>query len=157
MEYGSGQGNQGICPVGWHLPSDYEWCILANEADAADIHCDSTGGRGIDAGGNLKETGEMHWNSPNTGATNLYGFTGLPGGYRTLGGTFSHIGNYARFWSSEEVDLEARHRGLSYDDALIYRLSDDKNYGFSARCIIDNLPPEQPSDPYPETGSLDQH
>ena len=55
------------------------------------------------AGGKMKETGTTHWNSPNTGATNESGFTGLPGGYRSGGGYFSYVGNYGNWWSSTEM------------------------------------------------------
>jgi uncharacterized protein (TIGR02145 family) len=64
-------GVQGVCPAGWHLPSDAEWTELT----------DYLGGKSV-AGGKLKETGTTHWASPNTGATNETGFTALPGGYR---------------------------------------------------------------------------
>jgi uncharacterized protein (TIGR02145 family) len=60
---------QGICPVGWHIPTEKEWITLRDYA----------GGREF-AGGNLRETGTAHWKPPNTGATDKYGFTALPGG-----------------------------------------------------------------------------
>ena len=60
-----------LCPEGWHVPTDDEWTILT----------DYLGGKSV-AGGKLKETGTSHWLSPNTGATNETGFTGLPTGYR---------------------------------------------------------------------------
>ena len=60
---------QGIFPIGWHLPTDSEWTELT----------DFLGGASL-AGGKLKETGIVHWHSPNTGATNESGFTALPVG-----------------------------------------------------------------------------
>jgi uncharacterized protein (TIGR02145 family) len=57
-------GVQGVCPDGWHLPSDAEWTVLT----------DYLGGESV-AGGKMKEAGTVHWNSPNTGATNSSGFT----------------------------------------------------------------------------------
>ena len=84
---------QGICPLGWHLPSDNEWCELLTFLNPS-IDCGATGGQGIDAGGQLKEVGILHWISPNTGATNLSGFTGLPGGYRfVISGDFDELNN----------------------------------------------------------------
>ena len=68
MEYGATSGAQGICPTGWHVPADDEWCTLENYVDAGTISCSETGWRGTDVGGNLKETGFAHWSSPNTGA-----------------------------------------------------------------------------------------
>jgi len=64
MHYTNTSGTQGICPDGWHIPTHTEWRY-------ATLHS---------GGGNLKEEGTTHWLSPNTGATNVTGFTGLPGG-----------------------------------------------------------------------------
>ena len=69
---------EGICPSGWHIPSDEEFTELT----------DFLGGESV-AGGKMKEAGLDHWNSPNTGATNSSGWTGLPGGYRYSGGAFN--------------------------------------------------------------------
>src|SRR5690606_15049986 len=84
-------GVQGVCPTGWHLPSDAEWTELS----------DSLGGSSV-AGGKLKETGTTHWFSPNTGATNETGFTALPGGYRFNPGEFKYIKNFGYWWSATE-------------------------------------------------------
>ncbi len=61
-------GVKGICPEGWHLPSDAEWFELT----------DNVGDMSV-AGGRLKETGTEYWNAPNTGATNEYDFNGRGG------------------------------------------------------------------------------
>ena len=63
---------------GWHVPSYTEWTTLITYLGGSSV-----------AGGKLKETGTVHWASPNTGATNESGFTGLPGGYRV--NTFRRI------------------------------------------------------------------
>lgn len=84
-------GVQGVCPTGWHLPSDAEWTQLT----------DYLGGEGV-AGGKLKEAGTAHWQSPNTGATNETGFTALPGGYRYDDGSFDGIGDGGFWWSATE-------------------------------------------------------
>lgn len=75
---------QGVCPSGWHLPSDDEWKQLEMELGMSQAEVEDTGFRGTDEGGKLKETGTMHWFSPNLGATNESGFTALPGGQRTI-------------------------------------------------------------------------
>ncbi len=61
MQYTTTEGVQGICPTGWHLPTDDEWRSL-------DVFL----GTEV-AGGKMKEIGTTHWNSPNTGATNTSG------------------------------------------------------------------------------------
>ena len=119
--------SRGICPTGWHLPSDAEWTTLAT----------FLGGESV-AGGKLKESGNFHWNSPNSGATNLSGFTALPGGYRFPNGTFSDIGDFGQWWSSTEGDMNGTlGRRMYYYDRSVYRSNYYKTCGFSVRCIKD--------------------
>jgi uncharacterized protein (TIGR02145 family) len=121
-------GIQGICPDGWHLPSDNEWTELS----------DYLGGSGV-AGGKLKESGYLHWNSPNTVADNSSGFTALPAGYRIHNGYFENLFYGAYFWSStESSSYLAWDRGLYYKNSEFGRYSvDTKSYGFSVRCLKD--------------------
>ena len=116
-------GIQGVCPAGWHLPSDAEWTELT----------DYLGGTG--AGGKLKETGTTHWNSPNTGATNETGFTALPGGYRGDNGAFYNVGNYGEWWSATEGNAASAWNRRMYSDVGRYR--SNKELGFSVRCVRD--------------------
>jgi uncharacterized protein (TIGR02145 family) len=116
-----------ICPIGWHIPSDSEWETLTSYLGGGDI-----------AGGKLKETGIMHWLSPNTGATNETGFTALPGGHRYQTGTFNHIGIWGYWWSNTEYDSEyVWYRSLLNDENIINRNIADKHFAFSVRCIKD--------------------
>src|SRR5690554_3781914 len=120
-------GIQGVCPAGWHLPSDAEWTELT----------DYLGGESV-AGGKLKETGTTHWASPNTGATNETGFTALPGGDRYGNGTFFGVGNYGHWWSATEGNATyvwSRHMGYNFSD--VYRGNYSKEVGFSVRCLRD--------------------
>lgn len=133
--YSVATGN--LCPNGWHVPSDAEWSSLET----------FLGGTGI-AGAKMKGTGNSHWNSPNTTATNETGFTALPGGYRLDNGTFTYIGNYGLFWSSSEFIWSfGEHysqygwgRYMSYYLSDIYRYYFNKKYGFSVRCLNDTTP-----------------
>ncbi len=89
---------EGICPSGWHIPSDGEWQTMEislgmSEADAA-----SEGWRGSPVGDYMKST--SGWNGGGNGS-NSSGFTGLPGGYRYSGG-FDYDGNYGYWWSASE-------------------------------------------------------
>jgi uncharacterized protein (TIGR02145 family) len=130
--------SRGVCPEGWHVPSDAEWTILT----------DYLGGQS-DAGGKLKEEGTEHWDSPNTGATNESGFTGLPAGLRygdsdnissgTFGnGTYGRMGNNGYFWSSSvNSSIDAWARELGNNPPQVYRGTNNKPYGFSIRCLGD--------------------
>ena len=79
------------------------------------------------------------WNSPNTGATNSSGFSGLPGGFRNYYGTFYRVGNGGYWWSSSAYDsTNAWYRLLFYSGSHVYRNSDLKEtFGFSVRVVRD--------------------
>jgi len=118
---------QGICPTGWHLPSDAEWTELI----------DNLGGKSI-AGDKLKEIGTSHWSSPNTGATNETRFTALPGGMRYLDGAFLAIGTHGNYWSAAESGSNfAWYWGMVYNFSGVYRDGIVKELGFSVRCVKD--------------------
>ena len=120
-------GIQGVCPAGWHLPSDAEWTELT----------DYLGGESV-AGGKLKETGTTHWASPNTGATNETGFTALPGGNRGIYWAFYTIGNYGYWWSATESNANNAWDRLMYCDySNVTRDGRNKEVGFSVRCVRD--------------------
>ena len=120
-------GIQGVCPAGWHVPSDAEWTELT----------DYLGGPS-DAGGKLKETGTTHWYSPNTSATNETGFTALPGGDRYYNGTFDIVGYDGYWWSATEYKADyAWYRTMSYYVSNVYRNFSSKELGFSVRCLRD--------------------
>ena len=114
-----------ICPSGWHIPSDGEFTQLT----------DFLGGLSV-AGGKMKEAGYDHWDAPNTGATNSSGWTGLPGGYRYSGG-FDDDGLYGDWWSASESGSDSWRRALGSDSDFVYRVSNSRYYGFSARCVRD--------------------
>ena len=93
-----------LCPAGWHVPNEMDWTVLINYLGGAAV-----------AGGKLKATGTNEvgdglWYSPNTGATNDTGFTGLPAGWRKglrqfpgyEDGIFEHVMQLGTWWSSTE-------------------------------------------------------
>jgi len=82
--------SRGLCPLGWHIPTKAEWTTLSNYL----------GGNSV-AGGKLKEAGTIHWQSPNTGATNESGFTALPSGAKDCASNFVNMGLNCQFWTSE--------------------------------------------------------
>lgn len=117
-----------IAPSGWHVPNNNDWNILI----------DYLGGEGV-AASKLKETGVTHWLSPNTGATNESGFTGLPAGKRAgdLGG-FWFLHNQLNLWSTDELDVSsARSRPIEVNSYGCIWGYDNKKSGLSIRCVKD--------------------
>jgi len=120
-------GNKNVCPTGWHVPTDAEWTTLTT----------SLGGESV-AGGKMKSTGTQNWLSPNTGATNSSGWSGLPGGGRGGDGPFLEVGANGLWWSSTEGDTNvAWFRSLGYNVGGVGRYGDIKTIGFSVRCLRD--------------------
>jgi uncharacterized protein (TIGR02145 family) len=114
-----------LCPAGWHVHTDAEWNTLYN----------FLGGLSV-AGGKMKSF--SGWNSPNKGATNSSGFSGLPGGYRNNNGTFYNIEFNGFWWSSTEYSAtNAWSQHLSYGTNFGYRDGNYKELGLSVRCIRD--------------------
>ena len=119
--------SRGLAPEGWHIPTDFDWTTLEN----------CLGGAAV-AGGAMKETGTIHWTTPNTEATNISGWAGLPGGSRNGSGAFFNVGSGGYWWSSTEGSTtNAWVRYLNYTNGNIYRNSVNKKYGFSVRCLRD--------------------
>ncbi|MDR2555550.1 MAG: fibrobacter succinogenes major paralogous domain-containing protein [Fibromonadaceae bacterium] len=113
---------QGVCPSGWHLPSDAEWTALTNFV-------------GTDPGTKLKANSSL-W-STNTG-TDTFGFSVLPGGIGGSDGSFGGVGSYGCWWSSTEDDASYAHfRYMDHSDAGVDRNAYDKTGLFSVRCVQD--------------------
>ena len=116
--------HQGICPSGWHIPSDDDWDILIDYADY------------VEAGAKLKAT--SGWNNNGNG-TDEYGFSALPGGLGYSGGIFGGVGSSGYWWSASERDSYSAYiRFMQY--SLDYVLSGNnypKSYLFSVRCLQD--------------------
>ena len=116
---------QGVCPVGWHIPTDAEWTTLENAVGGEDV-----------AGTALKST--SGWNEGGNGGTDAYGFSALLAGGRHKFGEFYGAGNNAYFWLATEHDT-----GYAYCRYLIYNYEymgsdyDFKAYAFSVRCLKD--------------------
>ena len=99
--------------------------------------CENYLGGDTIAGGKLKETGRVHWSTPNTVATIETGFSALPGGIRIFG-VFDNLRELGYRWSSSESSASgALSRNIIYNAANIFRANTDKNVGLSARCIKD--------------------
>jgi len=115
---------RGLAPKGYHIPTDAEWTILT----------DYLGGDTI-AGTKMKST--SGWDNNGNGS-NTSGFAGLPGGYRSYDGSFNYIGALGNWWSSSENNSsDAWFRYLTSSDGNVDRNGNDKQNGFSVRCLRD--------------------
>jgi uncharacterized protein (TIGR02145 family) len=155
LQYSSGMPNcdpcgssgvQGICPAGYHIPTDrelsrYEWCIENTIAPTGSTTLNTfqttVGWRGsstagVGPGDKMKATSS---NTPAWNGTNTSGFTALPAGYSSSGSSGS-LGALAYFWTVTEWDLS-----IAWDRVLVSgfvqsnRNSNNKAFGFSVRCL----------------------
>jgi len=139
MQYITTEGAQGICPEGWHIPTDVEWCLLQQYLDESATNCDPPVDYpvGIDAAGHIKIMGSTHWVSPNMAATNSSGFSAMPGG-KVSSNTFDALNLRGYFWTSSAFNTtNARGRLLYNHLAYISRFIGLKTYGYSIRCVKD--------------------
>ena len=145
MAYSNIPGSQGLCPIGWHIPTDEEWMQLEGEVDSQynypDPEWEELNFRGFDVGKKLKSN--YDWINNGNG-TNDFGFTALPAGHRdhdASGFEFYSMGEIAFFWSSTEYFAAyAKERNLwgSYSGAdKSYRGSEVKGLGYCVRCVKD--------------------
>ena len=113
----------GVKQDGWRIPTDNDWQILI----------DYIGGDSV-AGGKLKDSGLSHWATPNTGATDDYGFKALASGLRYGDiGAFANIESDIYLWAT--VPHHAAH--LTYNSVVADIYEYLGNSGFSVRCVRD--------------------
>ncbi len=139
MNYNSTAGGQGICPDGWHVPTDAEWFSMENFLDPSISNINITGWRGSVAGAKLKNSGSgppFNWAPGNT-ATNETGFTALPGGIRTTSGGSGYNPTNGVFWTSTYSSGYAMEREMYYSQNMVYRGTQYLNAGASLRCLKD--------------------
>ena len=124
--------SRGLCPTGWHVPSDGEWTTLVNHLGGISV-----------AGGTLKSTAMQPtpggWNPPNVGATNSSGFTALPGGTRYPNGDFDYFTRFGYWWSSSVSSGSAAwNRSLSDGSSNFNSIDRNRPEGLSVRCLKDS-------------------
>lgn len=116
-----------LCPAGWHVPTNNDVTKMVNYV----------GGSGA-AGGLLKETGTVHWNSPNSGATDKYGFQARGGGKRGADGVFDFIKVEGNWWTSTEYStLNASYFNIMFNYGNSFQAYLNKKTGMSVRCVKD--------------------
>jgi len=120
---------KGLCPAGWRVPTDAEWTELVNFAGGASV-----------AGGKLKSIrtepdDHPRWAQPNSGATDEFGFSALPGGNRVQSGAYL-AGLQGRWWSSTEInDAASLMRSMRHNSEDVSRGTLLKSLGLSVRCV----------------------
>ena len=141
---------QGVCPNGWHLPTNVEWeqledCLKENGYSYDGV----VGNDGIakslssNSGWIISDIQGAVGNSDFSEYRNKTGFSALPGGYRSYGsGTFGYLGDLGRWWSATERTLFdivfVYHRSFNYNEANVTTSSTNgKSIGFSVRCVKD--------------------
>lgn len=116
---------RGICPQGWHVPSDGEWQALIEYLGGSKA-----------AGGKLKAT--SLWDYPNEGATNSTSFTAMPAGARYFEGKFFFTGSFTGFWSATEGNRDfVWMYYLESGNTRITRIFFGKRNALSCRCVRD--------------------
>lgn len=126
---------RGLCPNGWHVPSDEEWMALEMFLGMGESDAESTGWRGTDEGTQMKSSTS---DTPSWDGTNSTGFSGLPGGFRDRFGYFLKQGEGGYFWSAAaNGPPQVWFRQLISSSNYIHRLIYNTNTGFSVRCIRD--------------------
>ena len=119
------EDDRGLCPDGWHVPTDGEWTVMT----------DHLGGDSV-AGHQMKTTYGW-WGGGN--GTNLSGFSGLPGGFRGSNGSFIEAGVYGIWWSSSAgSNASAWYRSIDSSFEEVFRSDGNRGAGFSVRCIKDS-------------------
>lgn len=139
MQYVTAESAQGVCPIGFHLPSDNEWKILEMELGMTQVQVDATGFRGVDQSSQLAGN-EALWTNGDldqNAAFGTSGFLALPGGQRNSSNSFTQLSDFGNFWSSSEAGIDAWYRGLGFATPLINRFDPKKTSAFSGRCVKD--------------------
>jgi uncharacterized protein (TIGR02145 family) len=146
------RGGRGICPPGWHVPTDYEWANLLDKVDGNGtgttftVNQTGLGAWGTDAAVKLKsadtytgtDPGDGSWEFYNTSTTgtNTTGFSMLSAGQRGPSGSHRVRGTYQYYWtSSAGNNINTWLREFRHNDAKVYRLFSYRSHGFSVRCV----------------------
>jgi uncharacterized protein (TIGR02145 family) len=152
----AGGGGRGICPLGWHMPTELEWATLFDAVDGdgtgtAFRDQSGTGLAGTDdqtgAGVKMKSAATHTGTNPNDGSwqdnanhgNDATGFGAVPAGHRNSDGSqFYYRGLYVSYWSSSVgSSSHAWYRSFTYYEAQMTRANSDRSHSFSVRCVRD--------------------
>ena len=137
-------GVQGICPIGWHVPSEAEWMQLIDYVSSQSANVCNSNTSYIAK--SLAAT--IGWTTHNgtcaignnMSSNNVTGFSALPAGFYYRQSYFT-FGDYVGYWSAtENSNGKVFGHGLIYYDAIVYNGESDKDYAISVRCLLDDEP-----------------
>ena len=133
-------GVQGVCPSGWHLPSDAEWKQLEIYLGMSQSEANGSEYRGTDQGSRMAGRASA-WTDGELVNSGVFGSSGLdilPSGCRYIWDLFDHVGDGVSLWATDEYNsTDAMYRGLYYDRTEVYRINRPKEEGYSVRCVKD--------------------
>ncbi|MFC2111391.1 pectinesterase family protein, partial [Bacteroidota bacterium] len=137
------EGAQGVCPTGWHVPSDAEWKILEGSLGMSVLNQNSTGYRGTDEGSQMaNDISGQSWNAGNLRSNAAFGSSGLDigtTGYRHSSGDYYYRGLNTIMWTSTEAGTKAYMRYLYHIYSNINRFPYAKALGACVRCVQDSV------------------
>ncbi len=139
MDYQSVEGSQGICPTGWHIPTDDEYKTLEINQGMSVSESNNVGWRGSNEGSKLAGDAAL-WTNGNLELNVDFNTSGdqiIPGGILISSGTFSKLNTHAYQWTSSKNANNAWYRNIAYFRTDILRLSTNVNKAYSVRCIKD--------------------
>jgi uncharacterized protein (TIGR02145 family) len=133
------EDDRGVCPDGFHVPSNKEWMELVRHLGLT-FEFDDFGDIGTDQGSQLAGNADL-WNSGCLKKTSVFGssgFNALPGGYRGFCGSYSTIGSFGLFWSSTaSFSSVAWLYTFNCNDLSVGKSSEYMRSGYSIRCVKD--------------------
>jgi uncharacterized protein (TIGR02145 family) len=142
----AGASGRGICPAGYHVPTDLEWAEMLEEIETEGYTTQNDfGWKGTNAGDMLRTNSTFLGTDPGNGAwvnttnigSNTTGFSAIPSGARNSTGIyFEGRSGYAFFWTSSVVALDRSIMRLVYGKlSSVKRDAFSRSYGLSVRCV----------------------
>ncbi|MBW8051733.1 MAG: hypothetical protein FVQ77_15630 [Cytophagales bacterium] len=136
------EGAQGVCPAGWHIPTDAEWKILEGFLGMTVAQQNLTGWRGTNEGSEMaNHVADQNWTAGaltgGAGFGDVNGLNSSPSGSRNTIGNYYNRSNLTYLWSSTESGTSAWYRLLFYPITQVNRGTNGKAFGFGVRCVED--------------------
>jgi uncharacterized protein (TIGR02145 family) len=144
------RGGRGICPPGWHVPTDLEWAQLLDKVEGESnttytVSQTNPGVWGATAGAKLKSASTYTETDPGKGSwlehanrgTNETGFGAVPCGYKSSDGrTFGDRGSASLMWNSSVIHgKQAWCRQLYYNTLSVNRMQNWRSAAYAVRCL----------------------